>query len=189
MGYDVIVIGAGSAGGTLAARLSGDSDSSVLLLEAGPDYLDFDKVPDDLKWGGNFLGSALGPHNWGYDATSTPQQLGPMAVPRGKATGGTSAVNGQVILRGTPEDFDKWAEWGNDEWALTSVLPYFRKLETDIDFRGDFHGSDGPIPVRRLKQEEMLPHARAFYEACLAEGLPESSDMNDPESTGVGLPH
>jgi choline dehydrogenase len=186
MRYDVIIIGAGSAGSTLATRLSEDPSQSVLLLEAGPDYPEFELLPNDLKWGGNFLMSALGPHNWGHAATATPQQPGPMAVPRGKTTGGTGAINGQVILRGTPEDFDNWAEQGNGEWAFTSVLPYFRKLETDMDFRGDFHGSDGPIPVRRLRREEMLPHARAFYEACLAEGFPESPDVNHPESTGIG---
>jgi choline dehydrogenase len=157
MRYDVIIIGAGSAGCTLATRLSEDPSWSVLLLEAGPDYPEFDRVPGDLKWGGNFLMSALGPHNWGYTATATPQQPGPMAVPRGKATGGSSAINAQFILRGIPERFDNWASWGNDEWAFTKVLPYFRKLETDVDFRGDFHGSDGPIPVRQLKWEEMLP--------------------------------
>lgn len=126
--------------------------------------------------------SALGPHDWGYTATATPQQPEPMALPRGKATGGSSAINAQFILRGTPEDFDNWSQWGR---AFTNVLPYFRKLETDTDFRGDFHGSDGPIPVRRLKREEMLSHARAFYDVCLEEGFPEFPDVNHPESTGV----
>jgi predicted dehydrogenase (TIGR03970 family) len=188
MRYDVIIIGAGSAGSTLATRLSEDPGRSVLLLEAGPDYPEFDRLPDDLKWGGNFLLSASGPHTWGYVAAGTSEQPEPIAIARGKATGGTSAINGQVFLRGAPEDFDTWATWGNEEWAFTQVLPYFRKLETDLEFRGDFHGATGPIPVRRLKREEMLPHAQAFYAACLAADFPECPDQNHPESTGIG-PH
>ena len=186
MRYDVIIIGAGSAGSTLAARLSEDPGRSVLLLEAGPDYPEFDRLPDDIKWGNSLLRSAFGPHNWGYVATVTPQQPDPIPIPRGKVTGGSSAINGQVLLRGVPEDYDEWAASGNDEWAFTKVLPYFRKLETDLDFRGDFHGSEGPIPVRRYKREDMVPHATAFYQACLAEGFPDSPDQNHPEATGIG---
>jgi choline dehydrogenase len=186
MRYDVIIVGAGSAGSVLAALLSEDPRRSVLLLEAGPDYPELDRLPEDLKWGGNVLQSAFGPHNWGYTATATSRQSEPIPLPRGKATGGTSAINGQFLLRGVPEDYDNWAAWGNEEWAFSKVLPYFRKLETDRDFHGDFHGSDGPIPVRRLQRDEMLPHAQAFYEACLAEGFPECPDQNDPASTGIG---
>jgi choline dehydrogenase len=186
MRYDVIIIGAGSAGSTLAARLSEDHGRSVLLLEAGPDYPEFDRLPDDLKWGNNFLRSALGPHNWGYVATVTSEQPDSIPIPRGKVVGGSSAVNGQILFRGLPEDYDNWAVWGNDEWAFTKVLPYFLKLETDADFRGDFHGSDGPIPVRRYKREDMVPYASAFYEACLTEGFPDFPDLNHPEATGVG---
>ena len=94
--------------------------------------------------------------------------------------------HGQVLYRGIPEDYDRWAEWGNDEWAFTKVMPYFRKMENDHDFPGgDFHGNDGPIPVRRYPREEWLPHAVAFQQACLDEGFRDDPDQNDPESTGV----
>ena len=185
MKYDYIVVGAGSAGSCLATRLSEDAGRSVLLLEAGPDYPDFERLPDDLKQGNNVWRSAYGPHTWEYMATATPRQPQQVPLPRGKVTGGSSAINGQVLFRGIPEDYDNWASWGNDEWAFTKVLPYFRKLETDVDFGGDFHGSDGPIPVRRYKPHEWLPHAEAFYRACLDEGFPEDPDQNHPDSAGI----
>ena len=185
MKYDVIVVGAGSAGCTIATRLSEDPDRSVLLLEAGPDYPEFEHLPDDLKLGNNIWLSAYGPHNWGYTAQMTPEQPS-LTIPRGKATGGSSAVNGQVLFRGIPEDYDRWAQWGNDEWGFTKCLPYFNKLETDLDFGGsDFHGSDGPVPVRRYPRNEWLPSARAFEQACVSEGYAIDEDMNHPESTGV----
>ena len=89
-------------------------------------------------------------------------------------------------MRGVPEDYDNWASWGNDEWSFVNTLPYFRKAETDTDIVDDFHGNDGPIPVRRHKQETWLPAQNAFYRSARDAGYPHDPDMNHPESWGIG---
>ena len=109
-----------------------------------------------------------------------------LPAPRGKVVGGTSAINGQVLLRGVPEDYDGWAAMGNDEWSFIDVLPYFRKMETDMDISDDFHGSEGPIPVRRFKQAELLPFHQAFVESAINDGFKPDEDMNHPDSAGIG---
>jgi len=185
--YTHIVVGAGSAGAALATRLSEDPERSVLLLEAGPDYPDLETMPVDLKfgWGTGADFVVEDEHNWKYTAKSTAK--GPtMDVPRGKVTGGTSAINGQVFLRAIPEDFEYWVSMGNDEWSYEQVLPYYRKLETDTDFSDDFHGTEGPIIVRRHPLDELQPDQAAFYNACVAAGYAENPDHNHPDATGVG---
>jgi choline dehydrogenase len=102
-------------------------------------------------------------------------------------TGGTSAINGQVFLRGVPEDYDAWASAGNDEWQFERCFDYFRKIERDVDFGHEpHHSADGPITVRRFQREEWLADQHAFYAACRAAGFADSPDHNHPHATGVG---
>jgi len=179
--YDDIIVGAGSSGAVLAARLSEDPARRFLLLEAGPDYATVEAMPPDLR---DSTWISVVRHDWGFRADAMKGRE--IEYPRGKVTGGSSAVNATIALRGVPADYDEWASLGASEWAWSRVLPYFRKLEDDQDEAGSFHGRGGPIPVRRWKTSELLPLQQAYLEAGLALGFASVTDHNHPEATGIG---
>jgi len=187
MKYDVVIVGGGAAGSVVASRLAADPQTSVLLLEAGPDYPDPAHIPDEVKFGHTRYAEAMdSAHNWALRGTITEEQ-GEIHVAQGKVIGGGSSINGQAMQRGFPEDFDAWAALGNREWSYAKILPYFRKSEHDLDIEDDFHGSDGPIPVRRRQTGPVPALQHAFYTACRQTGFGVSQDTNGQYPAGLGV--
>ncbi|MEZ5553146.1 MAG: FAD-dependent oxidoreductase [Pseudomonadales bacterium] len=182
--HDILIIGAGSAGCAIAARASEDPNRTVLLLEAGPDYADTAATPYDLVNGHN---NSYRDHDWGL--TYAPTRNREIAFPRGRVTGGSSAVNTTIALRSIPEDHAEWAAAGNSEWAWGKVLPAYRRLERDLDFPdAPYHGDAGPISIRRYPSAELLPQHQAFLDTAADLGYPACADANAPDSSGAG-PH
>jgi choline dehydrogenase len=178
--YDYIVVGAGTAGCVLAARLSQDPDVQVLLLEAGgAERTRAMTVPN--AWPEN-LGS---PADWG-NTTTAQAETGPVVYPRGRALGGSSAINAMAHLRAHRAVYDGWAAVGASGWGFADLLPHFRRSENAAERDPELRGTAGPIRVAPAVDRH--PVAQAFVAALLATGYPGSDDLSGERQHGVGWP-
>jgi choline dehydrogenase len=151
---DYIVVGGGSAGCVVAARLSEDPSINVLLLEAGDDERKFFKIRMPLAWRDTFLDPRL---SWGFETEPEPHADGRrVPAPRGKVLGGSNSVNGLMYMRGCPADYDDWSKRGLPGWDYEGVLPYFRRSENNWRGNSRYHGGDGPLTTARYETDDFI---------------------------------
>jgi choline dehydrogenase len=182
--HDFIVVGAGSAGGALAARLSESGQYRVLLLEAGTEGSDFfwSRIPAGVS---KLIGDPA--VNWCFSSEPDEGSGGRrIEVPRGKMLGGTSSINGMVFMRGQPQDYDHWAQLGNRGWSWDDVLPVFKRMERYDGGDDALRGRNGPLRVTDTPRHQ-VPLLEKMIEAASKIGLPYNPDLNGARQEGIGM--
>lgn len=184
--FDYIIVGAGSAGCVLANRLSANPEHRVLLIEAGgSDKHILMQMPTALSYP-----MAMDRFNWGYHSEPEPGLDGRrISCPRGKGLGGTSSINGMVYVRGNAHDFEEWESLGAEGWGYRDCLPYFKRAETWIGGEDTYRGGTGPLKVSAGNEMRLNPLYRAFIDAGIEAGYPETSDYNGEHQEGFGPMH
>jgi choline dehydrogenase len=181
--FDYVIVGGGSAGCVVAARLAEDPGTRVLLLEAGPDASAVDEVRVPAAYGRLFRSQ----YDWNY--VTLPQEradVRPIYWPRGKVLGGSSAINSMIYTRGNPDDYDGWrSTYGCAGWGYNDLFPYFRRAEDNSRGESAYHGAGGPLPVQDLRHKS--EHARLFIEAAVRRGALANDDFNGAQQEGVGF--
>ncbi|MGH1352071.1 MAG: GMC family oxidoreductase [Methyloligellaceae bacterium] len=184
MSFDYVIVGGGSGGATLAARLSENPEISVCLLEAGGDGRDIlIRAPIGIV---GMITGQFSSNNWAFETAPQAGLNGRRGFqPRGKALGGSSAINAMLYVRGQKQDYDAWADMGCDGWSFDEVLPYFKKSEKNERGNGEWHGDSGPLEVSN--QRSPRPISEAFIEAAGQCQVRMNDDFNGPTQEGVGL--
>ncbi len=179
--YDYIIVGAGSAGCVLAARLIQETQARVLLIEAGgSDNHMFIRMPAGVA-------KIIAQKSWPYETEPEPHANNrKMQIAQGRVLGGSSSVNGMIYIRGQKQDYDNWEQkYGCEGWGYQDVLPWFKKAERNESLTGEYHGTEGPLPVSENRYRH--PLSMAFIQAAQEHGLPYVNDLNGESQQGTSF--